>query len=292
MSVGVALALPLLRAEMRSRVRDWRSCGLLTGYLAVLCAVEAVFMLRDAGSATDSALPTGVRLFDLLTLVQFGLLFVLTPLVTAGAVSGERERGTWDLLLTTPLSSFGIGCSKVAARVLFVLVTLVMGLPFVSVAFLYGDLSAGDVVPPYVVMVTAVILLSTATFAISLFVHRFAAALLWSVGAAAFFGFALTFLVATTGGHGWRPYSAPEPGSPISLPASAVISPVAALDSSLPATRIQPVVARTFTLSARVHLWELYALVSLLGSALVLTSSIHFVRLPRATIRGAPMAKR
>jgi ABC-type transport system involved in multi-copper enzyme maturation permease subunit len=70
--------------------------------------------------------------------VQTIALFVLTPTYLAGAVAGERERGTLDLLFTTHLTDREIVFGKLAARVTHVGGIFLAGLPLLAATQLWG----------------------------------------------------------------------------------------------------------------------------------------------------------
>jgi len=72
---------------------------------------------------------------------QAALLFVVTPAFTANTVSGERERQTLDVLLTTRMTPqeivFGKFLSVITLEVLLILSTI----PFLSLVFIYGGIN-------------------------------------------------------------------------------------------------------------------------------------------------------
>ena len=55
------------------------------------------------------------------------MALLVVPAFTAGAVAGERERHTFELLYTTPLSPFSIVAGKVIASTGYLLLLLVAG---------------------------------------------------------------------------------------------------------------------------------------------------------------------
>jgi ABC-type transport system involved in multi-copper enzyme maturation permease subunit len=71
-------------------------------------------------------------------LVQFAAVLLLTPAAVAGAVAGERQRGTLDLLLTSRLSAAEIVLGKLVSRGLFLLGLLLTGLPVLALTLLFG----------------------------------------------------------------------------------------------------------------------------------------------------------
>jgi len=62
----------------------------------------------------------------------------VVPGLTSGAISGERERQTLDVLLVTPLSPGEIVVSKLLATSAFITLLVVATLPLYILAFSYG----------------------------------------------------------------------------------------------------------------------------------------------------------
>src|SRR4051812_27253118 len=97
---------PLLTKELRGRMRGWRAMGILTGYLGLLAGVTWLIYLLITITASESDI-TGAQLgkFLLGAIVVLQVFFValLAPAFTAGIITGEREKQTYDLLMTTLL---------------------------------------------------------------------------------------------------------------------------------------------------------------------------------------------
>src|SRR3989475_10199502 len=68
------------------------------------------------------------------------LLAFITPALTAGAVSSERERQTIDLLFVTKLPAFSILWGKLLASMSFVILLLLLSVPIFSLVFLFGGI--------------------------------------------------------------------------------------------------------------------------------------------------------
>ena len=63
---------------------------------------------------------------------------LMTPAYAAAAVAEEKERGTLELLLTTPLTDREIVLGKAVGRAGFVLASVGAGLPILALTLLYG----------------------------------------------------------------------------------------------------------------------------------------------------------
>ncbi|MHB0870220.1 MAG: ABC transporter permease [Chloroflexota bacterium] len=158
---GLLLGLRgLVAKELRSRSRGWRPAWLLTGYLAMLTLAVAGFltlMARVGGVITPNV---GTQLFSTLAAGAVLMLAFITPALTVGSISGERERRTLELLLVTRSSALGLVVGKLAGSLLYVLFLLVASLPAFALVYLFGG------VPPiYLGMVLAVAAVTAVAYA-------------------------------------------------------------------------------------------------------------------------------
>lgn len=142
---------PVLVSELKIRMRSWRTVLMMVGYLAVMLAIAYLFletnmqtMSRYGGMNISSNL--GLELYMILAFIQFMLIIILIPAQTAGAISGEREKQTLDLLLCTPLSSLSIVLGKMLSSMSFVLLLTIASIPLFSLVFLFGGIMPMDIV--------------------------------------------------------------------------------------------------------------------------------------------------
>lgn len=136
---GLRLGLEgLLAKELRSRSRGWRSVLLLTGYLAALTLGAAGYLYLTVRSGDPLRPTVGVQFFTTLSVGFVILLALITPALTSGSVSGERERKTLDLLLIAQASPLGIILGKWMGSVFYVLYLLAASLPAFALVYLFG----------------------------------------------------------------------------------------------------------------------------------------------------------
>jgi len=110
---------PVMVKEFRTR-RFGR-----THWLLRLIAVSALFSLYLTYAFTTGTINLGIELVGgIMVVLQVALIVAIVPSLAANLISGERESGGWDLLLTTPLSAFRILTGKLAS--VFVTLTLVL----------------------------------------------------------------------------------------------------------------------------------------------------------------------
>jgi ABC-2 type transport system permease protein len=157
--VAVALWNPIVAKEYRSRMRTWRSPVAMTIYILLLGGLGwAIFSAMSYSSRNSfnggQAANYGQGLFLYLVLFQMVLLAFITPALTAGAISSERERQTIDLLFVTKLPTFSILWGKLLASMSFVLLLLLLSVPIFSLVFLFGGIELDQVAAAF--LVTAV----------------------------------------------------------------------------------------------------------------------------------------
>lgn len=136
---------PVTTKELRSRMRGRRAFAVLTLYLVLLsAAILFVYLIYSASSGLPSsnmARTAGKGLFAVVLGVQVLLVAFIGPAFTAGAITGERERQTFDLLRTTLLSAGSLVRGKLVSALSYILLLVVVSIPLQSIAFLLGGLS-------------------------------------------------------------------------------------------------------------------------------------------------------
>jgi ABC-2 type transport system permease protein len=189
MSVVVrALWNPIVAKEYRSRMRTWRSPLTLMIYILLLGGLGwAIFAaLANASSNPYGGGPTnyGQQLFEYLVIFQVVLLAFITPALTAGAISGERERQTIDLLFATLIPPFSIIWGKLLASISFVLLLLLLSVPIFSLVLLFGGIELDQVFYAFLVMGVTALTLGTLGIAFSTWLRRTLPATVAAYGAA------------------------------------------------------------------------------------------------------------
>lgn len=133
-------ANPLIVKEMRERFRSKKSFWILGVYLFVMGALLLGFMYVE--QLDKSLIPGENRVWVILIAgLQYGMICFIAPALSAGAISGERERQTLHVLLTTQLTPLSIIMSKLVTSLAFISVLILSSLPLYSVVFLYGGMS-------------------------------------------------------------------------------------------------------------------------------------------------------
>jgi ABC-type transport system involved in multi-copper enzyme maturation permease subunit len=118
----------------------------------------------------------GSQAFAAMAFFQLGLVCLFAPALAAGAISGERERQTLDVLLVSRVSAFGIVWGKLLASMAYILLLILTALPLFSAVFLFGGIDLQQFVYSQVVTIsTALCLGAMAVFFSALFQRSLAA---------------------------------------------------------------------------------------------------------------------
>ncbi|HOA80854.1 MAG TPA: ABC transporter permease [Defluviitaleaceae bacterium] len=134
---------PVLRLELKTKLRTWKAPVLLLVYLTILAGFGSLILLATLYRSYDNSFdPQDVlTVYALLAGCQMGLIILLIPALTAGTISGERERQTLDLLLITRVSSFSIIMGKLIASISQIMLLIFASIPIFSVIFIFGGVS-------------------------------------------------------------------------------------------------------------------------------------------------------
>ena len=152
---------PVVVKELRGRMRGAKTYWLLFGYVLVLSLTLFFSYLgwwsQHSGSLESSAGTAGFTIgrsfFKILFYSQAVMMALITPALTAGAISVEREQRTFEMLRGTILRPGAIVWGKLASSVSFVALLLTSSLPLVSLCFLLGGVSPGEVFFAYLLLI-------------------------------------------------------------------------------------------------------------------------------------------
>lgn len=135
---------PVLMKELKLRFRFFKSITGMLFYLLALTVVVGGFLLivtQLSGNGGYMRPDESFYMFLVLSVLQMALVLFITPGLTAGAISSEREKQTLNMLLMTTQSSWQIVMGKLTSSIVFLGFLLVAGLPIYSLVFLFGGVS-------------------------------------------------------------------------------------------------------------------------------------------------------
>ncbi len=230
---------PVLAKELKDRVRTWRSPLLITVYLGVLSLVGGFFyytQTRFSFGGTNT-LRLGIEIFGLLALLELLLIAFLTPGMTAGIISGERERQTLPLLLVTRVSPFAVTWGKLLSAISYILLLIISSLPLFSIVFLFGGVSLLDLLKAAGVLLATTIILGSIGIFFSAAFKRTPVAIVGAYMTTFFLMAGTLFFGIMSRELGSRVLA---PGQFPSIPRILYFNPLAALGSALPGSGFIP----------------------------------------------------
>jgi len=150
---------PVFDSSAKRRMRSYRAPLLISLYGAFLLIVSigALSMMQQRGFTLGN-LRIGLETYVYIVAMQFVLIVLVAPALTAGLISGERERQTLDLLLVTRVGAFRIVMGKLFSTLCFLILMIVSSLPAMAITLFFGGVAFTD-------MLIALAFLSTCAFA-------------------------------------------------------------------------------------------------------------------------------
>src|SRR5262245_6219709 len=156
---------PVVVKELRGRMRGMRAFVVLTVYLTLMSGFVTLLYVLNASWLSNPNSGAGANIGRLLFAGIVGTeLFLVTfiaPTFTAGAISGERERQTYDLLRTTLLPARSLVIGKLVSALSYVFLLLLAAIPLQSIAFLFGGVTESEVLLSFIILVVTAITLGS-----------------------------------------------------------------------------------------------------------------------------------
>ncbi|MFM9996763.1 MAG: ABC transporter permease subunit [Phycisphaerales bacterium] len=168
--LGLAPLNPIAVRLVQNGSRRTRHLYIRSAYLAVLIVVLlwALLLNTDQDAMSYRALAeAGASSFEWIAYLQIGLICVLAPVFMAGAIAQEANPRTWDILLTTPLSSLQIVLGNLLGRLFFVLALLACSLPLFALTQFFGGVPGRSIFASYAVAGCAAVLVGAIAIALS-----------------------------------------------------------------------------------------------------------------------------
>lgn len=161
---------PVLVRELRGRMRGYRAMIIQTAYLAITSIATLLVYLAFAGDASSSnqletSREIGKAIFFTVVIVALAQVSIITQSLTAGSIAGEKERQSYDLLVTTLLSPWQIVVGKLVSALAFASLLVMSVLPLAGLSFLFGGVSATELaVAMFSLLITALLYASIGLF--------------------------------------------------------------------------------------------------------------------------------
>ncbi len=139
---------PVYKRETMVSARSFRLALILVFFNTILALVVLLNMysvLERVKLTAEIQYSSFTNLYIFVTVVEFVMLMFIMPALTAGSISGERERQTLDLLLTTTMKPSDIILGKLTSSFGTMFLMIVSSFPLLAVSFVYGGVMIYDV---------------------------------------------------------------------------------------------------------------------------------------------------
>ena len=149
---------PVLQRELVVNLRTPRAFILLAAYQLLLAGVVLVAWPADERLDLTTNPPSARKLVNLFFLGQYVIASLMAPSFAAGAISGEKERQTYEMLLASPLRPGAIVLGKLVASLTHLGMLIVASLPIIVLCLPLGGVSVYEVLAAYTGLIVSVIL--------------------------------------------------------------------------------------------------------------------------------------
>ncbi len=140
---------PVLIKELRGRMRGGRAFAILTVFLLTLAIPATLLYLiavqNTSSNAFNAGQTIGKTLFVGITFIALVQILIVVPGQSASAITAEKERETYDLLISTLLPPWKIVLGKLMASLAYALMLIVAVIPFMAVSFFFGGVTVLEV---------------------------------------------------------------------------------------------------------------------------------------------------
>lgn len=149
---------PIIVKELRSRMRGPRPFITITVMLFLLAGITyGIYRITLTSLSMYSGIPIspqiGQSLFVMLSFLLLIVICILTPAVTAGAISSEREQLTYEMLLSTPLHPSKILWGKLFSSLSYIFLLIFSAIPIASLIFVFGGVALRDMLKTFAVLI-------------------------------------------------------------------------------------------------------------------------------------------
>ena len=138
---------PVYKRELTVSSRSIRMAAILLVFNSIL-AIVALFnmfsVVEQVKLTAEIQYSRFLELYMFVSAVEFIMFLFIMPALTASSISGERERQTLELMLTTTMRPRDIVLGKMYTSLTTMLLLAVAALPIQSLVFVYGGITVMD----------------------------------------------------------------------------------------------------------------------------------------------------
>lgn len=134
---------PIVKKDVKVQSRSMRICWGVFAYELILALVFFLTMLtiqQNNRYSSQNIYSQMVWLYPVLAVTQLVILGLVVPIRTASSISGEKERQTFDIMMTTSMTPFSVIWGKVLTAVVQSMLFVFASMPVMALPFIIGGM--------------------------------------------------------------------------------------------------------------------------------------------------------
>ena len=132
---------PVYKREIMVSTRSIRLALVLlvfNGILALVALLNMYSTLAQVRLTAEVQYTSFLDLYLFVAALEFVMLICIMPAITAGSISGERERKTLELMMATKMRPWEIVVGKLMASLSTMALLVASSFPVIAMVFVYG----------------------------------------------------------------------------------------------------------------------------------------------------------
>lgn len=161
---------PIIKREIEIKNRSLTLPVAITGINALLFGIgiagtfAEVLQMRTSYTLNYGAF---LKIYAAVILTQFVMIMFTAPVLTADAIAGERERGTFDMLLTTRLTAGEIVAEKLISAYINMAMIVISGLPAMLIPLMFGGVHIQNTIIMLLILLTEALMIMSVGMLVS-----------------------------------------------------------------------------------------------------------------------------
>ncbi|BBF44095.1 hypothetical protein lbkm_2783 [Lachnospiraceae bacterium KM106-2] len=138
---------PVYKKELMLTMRSRRIVFKLLAFNSIIAIITmfVYYLLLDLSTQVSvTSVSSILQIYVILAIVEFVLILLIVPASTGGAISMEREKQTFDMLLASTLQPYKIIVGKLLSSISVLLLLIISSAPFAAVVFTIGGITPKD----------------------------------------------------------------------------------------------------------------------------------------------------
>ena len=156
---------PIYTKELKQNSRMGKTAIMLFFYNAILSVLGlfALFLVFNDNQKKGYNVNYSdiLKIYGIIIGIEYVLVIFIIPAMTAGSISGEREKQTLEILLTTKITTLEIVLGKLASSISMMILLAFSSLPIIAIVFTIGGISVLDLFQFMLLIITTAIFLGS-----------------------------------------------------------------------------------------------------------------------------------